>query len=229
MLASDTRSSTAGTALVEAAVESVADAVAAQAAGASRVELCARLDLGGTTPDLPLIEEVLTQVRIPVHVMVRPRGGDFTFTDEEIAQMMKDIAEIGSLRPAGIVTGAGSANGETPTGDVLRLVEAAGDMPMTFHRAFDFFVNPSAALEDLIDLRIARVLTAGGPLSAESGAERIGALVKQAGGRITVMAGGGVRAHNVRQIIRKTGVSEVHARFIDAEQMQSLVAKASGR
>ncbi|HKR08601.1 MAG TPA: copper homeostasis protein CutC [Gemmatimonadaceae bacterium] len=213
--------------LVEAAVENSDAAVAAERAGARRIELCARLDLGGTTPNLALIEKALDQARIPVLVMVRPRGGDFVYTDDELTSMSKDIARICRLQPAGIVTGAIGADGRIRRSDLARLLDAAGDLPVTFHRAFDALVDQTAAVEELIDIGVSRILTAGGAESALAGVERIGALVKRARERITIIAGGGVRAHNVVDVIRRTGVGEVHARFVDDEQMLTLVAAAT--
>ena len=210
--------------LVEAAVESLDAAVAAERAGALRIELCARLDIGGTTPSLATIESVLEQVKIPVHVMVRPRGGDFVYTNDELNSMVNDIARICGLQPAGIVTGAIGANGQLQQPGLSRLLGAARDLPVTFHRAFDALVEQPAALEELIDIGFRAILTAGGASSALDGLDRIAALVRRARERITVIAGGGVRAHNVAKVIQETRVREVHARYVDDEQMRSLVA-----
>ena len=209
--------------IVEAAVESADQAIAAQQVGAMRIELCGRLDIGGTTPPLSVMEAVLSNVQVPVTVMVRPRGGEFVYSEDEISLMTKDIALIRSLRPAGIVLGVIGPNGQMHPPHLLRLLRAADGIPVTFHRAFDALLHPHAALEDLVDLRVARVLTSGGGLSAVAGAGNIFALVRQARDRITVIAGGGVRAHNVRELIQRTGVREVHARYEDEAQMRSLV------
>ena len=209
--------------LIEAAVETADAAIAAEQAGAARLELCGRLDIGGTTPLLSVMETVLSNARVPVTVMVRPRGGEFTYSDDEISLMTKDIALIRAMRPAGIVLGVIGTNGQMHPTHLVRLLHAAKGVPITFHRAFDSLLHPHAALEDLVDLRVARVLTSGGGLSAMAGAGNLAALVKQARDRITVVAGGGVRAHNVRELIRRTGVREVHARYVDATQMRSLV------
>ena len=206
----------------------MAAAVAAEDAGAHRIELCARLDVGGTTPTLALIEKVLERTKTPVHVMIRPRGGDFFYTDEELTSMTNDIVRVCRLQPAGIVTGAIGADGQLRKSDLSRLVAAAGDLPITFHRAFDALADQPAALEELIDLGVSRILTAGGASSALAGADRIAGLVELADKRTTIIAGGGVRAHNVGEVIRRTGVREVHARYVDEEQMRSLVA-AAGR
>lgn len=209
--------------LVEAAVETPDAAIAAEQAGAARIELCGRLDIGGTTPLLSVMDAVLSNVHIPVTIMVRPRGGEFTYTEDEISLMTKDIALVHSLRPAGIVLGVVAKNGQMHTTHLVRLLHAADGIPVTFHRAFDSLLHPHAALEDLVDLRVARVLTSGGGLSAAAGAGNLAALVRQARDRITIVAGGGVRAHNVRELIQRTGVREVHARYVDPAQMRSLV------
>ena len=215
--------------LVEAAVETVDAALAAEQAGAARIELCGRLDIGGITPLLSVIESTLSRVRIPVHVMVRPRGGDFIYDEDEISHMAKDVELIRSRRPAGIVTGAIASNGKLARPHLSRLLAAADGVPVTFHRAFDELLHAHAALEDLIELGIARVLTSGGGVSALAGAANIAALVRQARDRIIIVAGGGVRAPNVRELLDHTAVREVHARFVDEEQMRSLVqAAASG-
>ena len=215
-----------GRVLVEAAVETVDAAVSAQEAGAGRIELCARLDVGGTTPLLSVIEAVLNTVRIPVLVMIRPRGGDFTYSEDEVSHMTKDVELIRSRQPAGIVTGVVASSGELHSPHLLRLLAAADGLTVTFHRAFDTLVHPHAALEDLVDLHVARVLTAGGGESAVADAAKIAALVKQARDRIAIVASGGVRAPNVRELIERTGVREVHARFVDEQHMRSLVEAA---
>ena len=209
--------------LVEAAVETADAAVAAQRAGASRIELCGRLDIGGTTPLLSVIEETLSRVDIPVCVMVRPRGGDFTYSEDEVSLMTKDVELIRSRQPAGIVMGLTGPGGQLHMSHLLRLLAAANSIPVTFHRAFDALLHPHAALEDLIDLRVARVLTSGGGVSAVAGANNLAALVRQARDRITIIAGGGVRAPNVLDLVQRTGVREVHARFVDEAQMRALV------
>jgi len=212
--------------LVEAAVDSLDAAVAAERAGAHRIELCARLDIGGTTPTLALIEKVLERVKLPVIVMVRPRGGDFDYSDDEVELMTKEVARISRLQPAGIVTGAIGANGRLRRSDLSQLLEAAEGLAVTFHRAFDALGDQPAAMEELIDIGFDRILTAGGASSALEGVERLADLVRQARGRITIIAGGGVRAHNVGELIRRTGVHEVHARYVDDEQLGGLVLAA---
>jgi copper homeostasis protein len=211
--------------VVEAAVESLEGALAAERAGVDRIELCANLEVGGTTPNLSLIKKVKEHVRIPVHVMVRPRAGDFVYSDDEVDLMTDKIALIRAMKPAGIVTGALDRNGRVAL-SLSRLVRAAKDLPVTFHRAFDQIPDKSSALQQLIEIGVVRILTAGGTSSAIEGVETIAALVRRGVGRITILAGGGVRAHNVRELIDRAAVREIHARFEDEEQMQSLVNTA---
>lgn len=218
-----TTSSVPSRILVEAAVESLEGALAAERCGVDRVELCADLDVGGTTPGLSLVEDVRNRVRVPVHVMLRPRGGDFVYSDDELDVMVNDISAIGRMNPAGIVTGVLDSKNRIMRKALRRLVEVGAGIPFTFHRAFDQVADKFLALDQVIELGVVRILTSGGPSAAVDGAEMIAALMRQAGDRITIIAGGGVRAHNVRELIQRTSVREVHARFADQDQMRSLV------
>ena len=198
--------------LIEACVGSVDEALAAEQGGAHRLELCDRLDVGGTTPSPELLDEVKRRVRIPVSVMIRPRGGAFMHTPDEVEQMG---CEIGVARAHGadmLVIGVLDEHGLVHARAVRGLVARAGSTPVTFHRAFDEIVDQAAALESLIDAGISRVLTGGGPHAAIEGVDRLAQLVQQSAGRITIMAGGAVRGHNVRTIVDRSGVTEVHAR-----------------
>ena len=220
--------------LVEAAVESLEGALAAERAGADRIELCVNLDSGGTTPSNTLIGDVVRGAHIPVFVLIRPRAGDFLYTGPEIDAMIREIALAGSIGVAGIVTGALNPDGTVDRAHTRALVEAAGDLPVTFHRAFDFTPNLTDALEQVIDAGASRVLTSGGAATAHEGAAAIASLVDQAGSRISIVAGGSVRDHNVRDVIARTGVGEVHSRLVDEASMRSLIdvvrtASASGR
>jgi copper homeostasis protein len=137
--------------------------------------------------------------------------------------MAKEISAIRWLNPAGIVTGVLDSKNLIVTTALERLMELALELPFTFHRAFDQVSDKSSALDQLIEVGVARLLTSGGASTAADGAETIAALVRQAGDRIMIIAGGGVRAHNVRELIERTGVRKVHARFEGEEQMLSLV------
>jgi copper homeostasis protein len=200
--------------LVEAAVETLESALATERDGADRLELCANLDDGGTTPGAELIAAVVARTRLPVCMMIRPRGGDFVYSDDEVETMIRDIERAAGAGIAGIVTGVLIADGRIDVPRTRTLVNAATGLPVTFHRAFDSTPDLSDALEQLIDTGVARVLTSGGAATAPEGASTISALITQAGERIEIIAGGGIREHNVRDVIVRTGVREVHARDV---------------
>lgn len=198
--------------LVEACVDSVASAVAAERGGARRLELCDNLADGGTTPSAGMITAVKAAVRIPVFVIVRPRGGGFVYTDVETGVMRLDIEAARMLGADGVVAGALTKDARVHAEQLRALRDAAADMPFTFHRAFDLVRDQEAALETLIAGRVTRVLTSGGAASAIEGATAIGALVRRAAGQIVVLAGGGVREESVQELVHRTGVGEVHVR-----------------
>jgi copper homeostasis protein len=200
--------------VIEAAVESLPGALAAEADGANRLELCANLSDGGTTPSVSLVAAVLDRTTLPVFAMIRPRGGGFVYSGEEIAAMTTDIARIKRLGVAGIVTGALTPDTRVDVECTRTLMTAAAGLPVTFHRAFDRAPNLAGALEQLIQLGVSRVLTSGGAATALEGASVIADLVEQARDRIAIIAGGGVREHNVDELIARTGVREVHARDV---------------
>ncbi|MBM3973852.1 MAG: copper homeostasis protein CutC [Planctomycetes bacterium] len=196
--------------LVEVAVDSVAGARAAVAAGAQRLELCAALELGGLTPSVGLLAEVRAAVNTPVFAMVRPRSGDFLYDDGEFAAMLRDIATLRAGGAAGIVSGTLRADGSLDAARMRELKLAAGTAPFTCHRCFDVCANAATALETLVELGVPRVLTSGQAASAPAGAAVIRAFVQQARDRLIVMAGAGVRAENVRELVAMSGVREVH-------------------
>ncbi|MGA8116585.1 MAG: copper homeostasis protein CutC, partial [Actinocatenispora sp.] len=195
----------------EVCVDGVAGAVAAEEAGADRVELCAALFEGGLTPSLGTVERVLARVsRLRVHPIVRPRGGDFVFDDDEVAVMARDVELFRAAGVPGVVVGALTPSGAVDTVTLDRLLAAAEGLSVTFHRAFDLAADPFAALEALVGAGVDRVLTSGQEPSALEGAPLIARLVAAAGDRITVMAGAGVNHRNLGRIVAQTGVSEVH-------------------
>jgi copper homeostasis protein len=209
--------------LVEAAVETLDSALAAERAGADRIELCDNLRDGGTTPGAGLIAAVAERSRLPVFVLIRPRPGDFVYSDNEFGRMIRDIELAGAMGIAGIVTGALTSDGRVDVERTRTLVKMAAGFPVTFHRAIDSAVDLPAALEEAIEAGASRVLTSGGAATAVEGVDVITALLDQACERITIIAGGGIREHNVRDLIARTGVREVHARLIDEPQMRRLV------
>lgn len=198
--------------LVEACVDAIDGALEAERGGAGRLELCGELLQGGVTPSAGLIGAVWERVEIPVFVLIRPRTGDFLYDDDELDVMLRDVEMAQSLDVDGVVIGALTRDGNVDIGTVHALIEAAGDMKVTFHRAFDFVRNQEVALEALIELGVDRVLTSGGAATALEGAPVLARLVKQAGKDITILAGGSITASNVANVVRASGVSEVHVR-----------------
>ncbi len=196
---------------LEICIDSVASAIAAEKGGAQRVELCAALYEGGLTPSIGMIEEVLGRVQIHVMVIIRPRGGDFFYSDQEISIMERDIRRVKKMGVKGVVIGALNESGGLHTAVIERLLEAAEDLDVTFHRAFDMGNNPYRLLDDLIDLEIPRLLTSGQEANAFEGRKLIAELVRRGGDDISIMAGGGVDEQNVYQLIAETGILEVHA------------------
>jgi copper homeostasis protein len=209
--------------LVEAAVETLESALAAERDGADRIELCANLSVGGTTPSAGSIAAVVGEIELPVFVMIRSRGGGFIYTDEDIDAMTRDIEVARNAGVAGIVTGVLTPSSRIDVERTRALAEAAAGLPVTFHRAFDSAANLPQALEQLIDVGVSRVLTSGGAPTALEGAAVIASLVDLARERIAIIAGGGIRSHNVREVIARTGVREVHSRLVDEMSLRALV------
>ena len=196
--------------IVEICVDSVSGVRAAKAAGAQRVELCADLIEGGITPSLGMIRQARALSDIRLHVMIRPRGGDFLFNDDEFAIMKTDIELAKRERADGVVIGLLKAGGTVDADRVGELTALARPMAVTFHRAFDMTPNPLQALETLIGLGIDRVLTSGQEASVLEGLPLIAFLMKEAGGRIIVMPGGGITARNIERIVEAANPQEIH-------------------
>lgn len=196
--------------LVEVCVEGMDGLVAAEQAGADRVELCASLLEGGITPSYGTIRDACQIAAIPFHVIVRPRGGDFLYSDREFAAMIDDVATCRDLGAAGVVFGCLSPDGTIDEDRMSQLVAAAGPLSVTCHRAFDMTRDPFEALEALVRCGVARVLTSGQRDSAEEGADVLARLVERAGGRIVVMGCGGLGPDNIARIVAATGLKEVH-------------------
>jgi copper homeostasis protein len=197
--------------LLEMAVGSVEDAVAAQAGGAQRLELNTALTLGGLTPSLGTFLEVKRAVKLPVMVMVRPRRGGFCYSDAEFRTMRRDVDLFLEHGADGIVFGVLNAGGTIDAKRCREVVNQIEDRQPVFHRAFDVTPEPLAALQQLIDLGVARVMTSGQEASALQGAALIAELIRQAAGRIEVLPAGGVNRLTVLDLLEKTGCNQVHA------------------
>ncbi|MDO7849823.1 copper homeostasis protein CutC [Hymenobacter sp. M29] len=195
---------------LEICAASLPSALAAQAGGAHRIELCQNLEQGGITPSYGLIRETLAQLSIPVFVLIRPRPGGFGYNDDELAIMRADIEVCRELGAAGVVLGALDAAGRVDIDACQALIQRAGTMQITFHRAFDSCRNQAEALEEIIKIGCQRVLTSGGQTTAAAGQARLAALVTQAAGRISIMPGAGVSAANIQELARHTGAQEFH-------------------
>jgi copper homeostasis protein len=200
---------------VEAAVDTFARALAAQAEGAHRIELCGPLHDGGTTPSAGLIARCSEKLLVSVHVLIRPRAGDFVYTDDEIEIMSKDIAVAKEFGVDGVVIGALTADGEIDAGRMSELITMASPMRVGFHRAFDKVRDQDEALELLVSLQVDHILTSGGAETAMAGAARIKGLVERAGDRIEIIAGGSITKANAAELVEKTGVRCVHGRAFE--------------
>ena len=194
---------------VEVCVYSLESCQTAQRAGASRVELCGGMGEGGTTPSAGLIQQARQHLSIPIHVMIRPRGGDFHYSETELAVMKADIEVAKTLGADGLVFGILNADGTVNEPQTKELVDLANPLPVTFHRAFDMTRNPLEALEAVIRTGATCILTSGQHQTAEQGLPVLRQLTGRAAGRITIMAGAGVNAHNAGQFI-KAGVDALH-------------------
>ncbi len=195
---------------LEICVDSVQSAIDAQYAGASRVELCANLPEGGTTPGYGTIVMARTNLDIALNVLIRPRAGDFLCSDIEFEIMRRDIEMCRQAGADGVVIGILRSDGTIDTDRIAELAELAHPMDVTFHRAFDMCADPHAGLEEIIKSGAHRLLTSGQKNSAEEGAVLISSLVKEAGDRIIIMPGSGIGEENIEAIARITQAHEFH-------------------
>jgi copper homeostasis protein len=196
--------------IIEIVVYNIESARMAQQGGADRIELCDNPGEGGTTPSLGMIQRVRQQVNLDLFVMIRPRGGDFLYNDDEFEIMKTDIMAAKRAGADGVVFGILTADGKIDTRRCTELIQLARPMPVTCHRAIDMTKDISQAMEDCIGCGFDRILTSGGKLKAIDGVEAIANLQKTSNNRIKIMAGSGVSEENVKQLVRKTGVSEIH-------------------
>lgn len=195
---------------VEICVDSVQSAVAAQAGGAQRVELCDNLMEGGTTPSFGSIEIARKLLDIKLHIIIRPRGGDFLYSDTEFEIMKRDIEAAKGLGVDGVVIGLLDREGNIDVTRTAELVERSRPMTVTFHRAFDVCVDPFKAIDQLAEIGVDRILTSGQEVTAVEGLDMLAECVKYAAGRISIMACGNLNERNIAKVIGTTGVSEVH-------------------
>jgi copper homeostasis protein len=195
---------------LEVCAETLQACEAAQAGGADRIELCAALSEGGVTPGPGFMREAITAVRIPMHVLVRPRSGNFVYGPEEFRMCCADAEAALASGAAGIVVGVLTAGGDLHTEQLRTLLRIAGDRPLTFHRAFDRAQDLAETLAALIDLGCSRVLTSGGLPTVTEGRDMLARLAAQAAGRIRIAAGGGVTLTNARLFTAVPGL-DLHA------------------
>jgi copper homeostasis protein len=196
--------------LLEVCVDSVSSALAAERGGAARVELCSGLIEGGITPSAGLIEMTRSAVSVALHIMIRPRGGDFCYDSDEFEIMRRDLALAKQLGANGVVFGILDVEGNVDVARTRQLADLARPLAVTFHRAFDMTANLFRALDDVCAAGADRLLTSGGEPTSIEGQEMIRQLVSQARGRIVIMPGSGIKPENARALVDHTGVTEVH-------------------
>ena len=196
--------------MFELCADSLEAAKTAQAGGADRLELCEELAISGVTPSSSLLAATLEAVSIPVHVLIRPRGGDFVYSDAEFSLMRSQIEDAKAAGAAGVAVGVLLPNGVVDVERTRELVELARPLNVTFHRAFDETANLEEALEDVIQTGADCLLTSGGAPNVLEGAEQIGRLQAQAGDRLELMAGGGLKLNNLSEVVRRSRVTCLH-------------------
>ena len=197
--------------LLEISVETGEAALAAQRGGADRIELCANLSIGGVTPSIEVMRTVREQLHIPIFAIIRPRGGDFVYSGGESAEMKCSIAAAKRAKMDGVVLGILTKDRLVDIERTRELVAIARPLPATFHRAFDDCANLYEALEDVMQTGASRILTSGGSKTALEGAALLAELVAAAGNRITIVPGAGIRASNVRRVVKETAAREFHS------------------
>lgn len=195
---------------IEIAANSLASALSAFRAGADRIELCSNLELGGTTPGPGSLIASREKLNIPIHVLIRPRAGDFVYQSSEIEEMKRTIQFCREIKIEGIVMGFLTPEGKVDRDLTLQMADHAQGMDLTFHRAFDQVLDQEEALETIIDLGFDRILTSGGMPTVPEGIRQIANLIRQADERIIIMPGGGINNFNFKDVAEHTGAREFH-------------------
>lgn len=196
--------------LLEAPVYTVEGALKAAEYGVDRLELCADFSVGGTTPSPGMFSYLKATVNIPIFVMIRPRGTDFVYTEEEISVMERDIIAFWEMGADGFVFGALTPNGEIDMANCRKLLQAAKGKPCTFHRAFDASLDLNTSLEQIINLGFARILTSGGMNTVSDGMEKLLELLEMAQGRIIILPGGGLLPDHIPTLVQTGQLREAH-------------------
>jgi copper homeostasis protein len=197
--------------LLEISVQTLEGAMAAERGGADRIELCADLSVGGVTPSPELMLKTRTSVAVPIFAMIRPRAGNFVYSDEEFAVMRSSIKLAKQLQMNGVVLGILTREKRVDVKRTRELVKLAKGMKVTFHRAIDETADLLAALEEVVQTGAHRILTSGGKSSALEGAATIAEMVARSRGRVVILPGAGVNAENAAEVLQKTGASEIHS------------------
>lgn len=195
---------------MEICVDSIESALAAEKGGADRIELCDNLIGGGTTPSIGMLQVVRKHLTIDINFIVRPRSGDFCYSEFELQIIKRDIEMAKEYGANGIVVGILKPNGEIDVDRMKEIIKVAKPLKVTFHRAFDMTKDPFESLDTLINLGVERILTSGQESNAFDGIDLIRKLVNRANGKIIIMPGAGINDLNVEEIVNKTGVGEVH-------------------
>ena len=196
---------------IELIALSVSDGLLAQQVGASRLELCSAIECGGLTPSIGFVTQIVKNVNLPCRAMIRCRAGDFIFTQEEVETMWQDGVALLDAGATGLVVGAINQDGKIDLHHLDGFLHFASGKPLTFHRVFDLIEDWKSAFDVLIERKVDAVLTGGGTRFAAEGKERLKEMMDYSNGRIEILAGGGVRAENVKELIRDSGVTAVHA------------------
>ncbi|RMA66106.1 copper homeostasis protein CutC [Ulvibacter antarcticus] len=194
---------------IEICANSFTSAKAAQDAGADRIELCTELSVGGLTPSYGLIEKVMSELCIPVHVLIRPRSGNFTYSEDEIEVMLRDISFCGKMGCAGVVCGALTSENEVDEVTVKRFLDASAEMELTFHRAFDWCRDPFESLQILQKLGVNRILSSGQQPKAIEGIVLLKQLLNLSEATIAIMPGSGINLQNILEF-KEAGFTSVH-------------------